>query len=81
MIDQKQLKNVEYFNYLGRKITNYARSKCEIKSSIVMAKATFKKKKREEEEEEEDTFHQQIGLNFKEDTSEVLHLEHSFVRC
>jgi hypothetical protein len=25
--------------------------------------------------------HQQIGLNFKEGTSEVLHLEHSFVRC
>jgi len=25
IIDQKQLKNVKHFNYLGTKITNYAR--------------------------------------------------------
>jgi hypothetical protein len=37
-----------------------------------MAKAAFKKKK---------NFRQQIGLKFKEQTSEVLHLEHSFVWC
>jgi hypothetical protein len=37
MIDQKQLENVEYFNYLGSMITNDAR--------IAMAKAAFNKKK------------------------------------
>jgi hypothetical protein len=32
MIDQKQLENVEYFNYLGSMITNDARCTREIKS-------------------------------------------------
>jgi hypothetical protein len=32
-------------------------------------------------QEEEDSFHQQTGLKFKEETSKVLHLEHSFVWC
>jgi hypothetical protein len=45
MIDQKQLENVEYFNYLGSMITNDARCTCEIKSRIAMAKAAFNKKK------------------------------------
>jgi hypothetical protein len=45
MIDQKQLKNVEYFNYLGTMITNDARCTREIKSRIAMAKAAFNKKK------------------------------------
>jgi hypothetical protein len=45
MIDQKQLENVEYFNYLGSFITNDARCTCEIKYRIVMAKAAFNKKK------------------------------------
>jgi len=44
MIDQKQLKNVEYFKYLGSILTNYGRCACEIKSRIVMAKAAFNKK-------------------------------------
>jgi hypothetical protein len=44
MIDQKQLENVEYFNYLGSMI-NDARCTCAIKSTIVMAKAAFNKKK------------------------------------
>ena len=35
-----------------------------------MAEAAFNKKK---------TLHQQIGLKFEEETSKVLHLEHSFV--
>jgi hypothetical protein len=30
--------------------------------------------------QEEDSFHQQIGLKFKEETSKVLHLEYSLVR-
>jgi hypothetical protein len=72
MIDQKQLENVEYFNYLGSMITSDARCTREIEYRIAMAKAAFNKKK---------TFHQQTGLKFKEETSKVLHLEHSFVWC
>jgi hypothetical protein len=30
-------------------------------------------------QQEEDSSHQQIGLIFKEETTEVLHLQHSFV--
>jgi hypothetical protein len=43
MIDQKQLQNVEYFNYLGSMITNDARCTHEIKSMTAMAKAVFNK--------------------------------------
>jgi hypothetical protein len=32
-------------------------------------------------QKEEGSFHQQIGLKFKEETSKVLHFEHSFVWC
>jgi hypothetical protein len=45
MIDQKQVENMEYFNYLGSMTTNDARCTHEIKSRIVMAKAPFNKKK------------------------------------
>jgi hypothetical protein len=45
MTEQKQLENVEYFNYLGHMITNDARCTCEMKSRIAMAKAAFNKKK------------------------------------
>jgi hypothetical protein len=45
MIDQKQLENKEYFNYLGSIITNDARCTREIKSKIAMVKAAFNKKK------------------------------------
>jgi hypothetical protein len=45
MIDQKQLENVEYFNYLGSMITNDARCTREIKSRIAMTRAAFNKKK------------------------------------
>jgi hypothetical protein len=45
MIDEKQLANVEYFNYLGSMITNDARCTREIKSRIAMAKAAFNKKR------------------------------------
>jgi len=51
-------------------ITNDTIYTPEIKSRIVMAKAAVKT-----------PFHQQIGLKFKEETSEVLHLEHSFEWC
>jgi len=42
--DQRQLENVEYFNYLGSMIMNDARCMLEIKSRIAMAKAAFSKK-------------------------------------
>jgi hypothetical protein len=45
MINQKQLENVEYFNYLVSFITNDARRKREIKSRIAMAEAAFNRKK------------------------------------
>jgi hypothetical protein len=45
MIDQKQLKNVESFKYLGSILTNDGRCTCEIKCRIAMAKATFNKKR------------------------------------
>jgi hypothetical protein len=45
MIDQKQPKNVEYFNHLGSLITSDATCTCEIISRIAMAKAVLYKKK------------------------------------
>jgi hypothetical protein len=45
MIDQKQVENVEYFNYLGSMITSDARCTCEIKSRIAIAKTAVNKKK------------------------------------
>ena len=30
---------------------------------------------------QEHSFHQELGLTFKEETSQVLHLEHDFVWC
>jgi len=44
MIDQKQPKNVEYFNYFGSLITSDATCTCEIRSRIAMAKAVLYKK-------------------------------------
>jgi len=45
MIDQKQLENVECFQYLGSLLTNDGRCTGEIKSRIAMEKAAFSKKK------------------------------------
>ena len=45
MIGQKQLDNVERFNYLGSMLTNDGRCTREIKSRIAMAKVAFNKKK------------------------------------
>ena len=45
MINQKQLENVESFNYLGSILTNDGRCTCEIKCRIAMAKAAFNKKR------------------------------------
>jgi len=45
MTDQKEMENVEYFNYPGNLITNDARHTHKIKSRIVLAKAVLNKKK------------------------------------
>jgi hypothetical protein len=45
MIDQKQLENVEYFNYLGNMVKNDAKCTRKIKPRIDMEKAAFNKKK------------------------------------
>jgi len=45
MTDQKQLKNVDCFKYLGSMLTNDGRCTCEIKSRNAMAKAAFNKKR------------------------------------
>ena len=31
--------------------------------------------------QEDDSFHQELGLTFKEETSQMLRLEHDFIRC
>jgi hypothetical protein len=46
MTDQKQLKNVEYFNYSGGLIINDAICRCEIESMIAMAKTKSNNKKK-----------------------------------
>jgi hypothetical protein len=43
-VDQKQSENVEYFNYLGNKISNEICAR-EIKSRFAIATAAFNKKK------------------------------------
>jgi len=45
MIDQKQIKNTEYFKYLGRFITINTRCTHESKPRISKAEAAFTKKK------------------------------------
>jgi hypothetical protein len=76
MIDQKQLENVEYFKYLDSIITNDAKCTNGMKSRIAMAKAPFKKIKKEEK-----PFHQQIGLEFKKEMSNMFNVEHCSVWC
>jgi hypothetical protein len=44
MVGEKQLGNMEYFNYLGSIVTNDARYKREIKSRIGMAKQHSRRK-------------------------------------
>jgi hypothetical protein len=68
MTYRKQLENVEYFKHLGRLITNDATYTRDINFTIAMANATFNRKK---------NLHQQIRLKFKEETCEVLNLEHT----
>ena len=64
MVDQTRLENVEYSSCFGSTVRNVARPRtCGIKSSNVLAKAAFSQHK--------SSFHQQIGLKFKEETSTV----------
>jgi hypothetical protein len=65
MIHQKQLQNVEFFKYLGSKLTNDGRCTCEIKSRIAMEKAAFSRK--------------WAGCKIEDETSKMLHLEYSFI--
>ena len=69
---QKQVKNVEYFSYLARRITNDARCERKIKFRNALAHAAFNKK---------NFLTIKLDLNFGEETREVLHLEYSFVWC
>jgi len=69
-VHQKQLDYVEYFNYLGSMITNNERCTREVKYRIAVAKAAFNKK----------TFSPVNWTSvFKEETTAVLRLMHSFV--
>jgi len=63
MIDEKEMKGVEYFDYLSSLVSD-ERFTCEIEPRFVMAKKEFKKKS---------SFLQQIGLRLEEETSEILH--------
>jgi hypothetical protein len=62
VIDERQVGNVECFNYLDCMI-NDARCTLEIKPEVGMAKAAFNKKK---------TLHKQIGFHSKEESGKVL---------
>ena len=73
LVDQKQLENVKCFKYLGSLLTNDGRCTREIKSRIDHGKSCI--------QQEEDSFYQQIGLKFEEETNKMLHLEHGFVWC
>ena len=70
MIDQKQLKNVEYSSYLGSVMINNIRCTCEIISRITMEKqySTIWR-----------LFQQQTELKFREETTQMLHWGHSYV--
>ena len=67
VIDYNLQNNVEYFNYLGSMMTNYARCAREIKSRIAMIKVTFT------------SFRPQIGLKYKEETHKKLLLKKLYV--
>jgi hypothetical protein len=41
IVDQKQVENVEHFNYLGSMTPNVATCTCEMKMRIAMAKSAF----------------------------------------
>ena len=69
---------MERVHLLGSMMTDDAKCTRESKSGISMAKATFDKKKNKKKKH---SLHHKIGLKFKEETIEMLHLERSFVWC
>ena len=73
MLDQKEKQNMKYFNYLGSTIKNVARCIRKIKYRIAIAKAAIYKKKA--------LGTSKLDIKFMEETSKVLHFEHSFVWC
>jgi hypothetical protein len=63
MIDQKQLENLKYFDYLGSTITNDASIHVKLNPELPWKSSI---------QQEENYFHQQTGHKFKEETSKVL---------
>jgi hypothetical protein len=58
MMDQKWLKNVEYFKYLSVKENRFGKCTHEIESRITIANLTFN-----------NIFYQHIGLKLREETN------------
>jgi hypothetical protein len=73
MIGQKQLDNVEYIKKFWQLDTTWCKMYTWNEIKDCYCKIGIK--------QEGESFHQQIGLKFKEETSEVLHLDHSIVWC
>ena len=71
MFDQKPFENVKYILYLGSLIANEAIYIyiCEIKFRVVIVKRNFQKC---------GSFGLYIGLRFKEEISDLLHVEYRF---
>ena len=67
MIEQKQLENVEYFNYLGSMIINDARWTREIKSRTATVKAAFTKKKKKKKKKKKSLFDIKLHLNLRKE--------------
>jgi hypothetical protein len=77
VIDQKQLENVAWFNYLGSLITNDAICTWKIKSTTAMDKAAFNKKTGLTQQTRMTTFKFKRDLKIKVATSKMLHLKDS----
>ena len=73
IIVHTQLENAAYINYLGSLITNNARYKREIKIQDCHGKSSI--------QEEEYSFQQQAAFKLNEETSEMLRLEHNFLKA
>ena len=72
MIDQKQLENVEYFKYLGSMLTNDGRCIVKLNPGLPWQKLNLTRR---------GIFYYYIGLKIEEETSKMLHLEHSLIWC
>jgi hypothetical protein len=70
VIGQKQLETVEYFKYFVRMIKLMQVVQVKLNPGLPWQSSI---------PQEKCSFRQQIGDKFKEETSKVVHLEHSFV--